>query len=142
MLSWSQHGYSLVVRQMKGRIAAMSWSYDTSLDRATKRHEALAGLTIADVIREIDFDEISQLHPRRVTGTHLYAGVANFTALLREADADGAENLLLQLHLFAREASRSSRAARCTFRVRAPTLWPTAPWVTRPRWPRRRSSRR
>jgi hypothetical protein len=55
---------------------------------------------------EIDFDEISQLHPRRVTGTHLYAGISNFTALLGAAEEESAEGLLLQLHLFAREATR------------------------------------
>jgi len=84
----------------------MGWSYDVALDRAKQRYEDLAELVIADVVREIDFDEISQKNPRRVTGTHLYAGIANFTNLLRETDAEGAEDLLLHLHLFAREASR------------------------------------
>lgn len=83
----------------------MSWSYETARDRAVKRYDGLADLTISDVVRELDFENISQLQPRRVTGTHLYAGVENFTALLGEADADGAEDLLLKLHLFAREAS-------------------------------------
>lgn len=84
----------------------MSWSYDTARDRAAKRYDDLAELTIADVVRETDFESISQLQPRRVAGTHLYAGVANFTTLLRVTDDDGAVDLLLKLHLFAREASR------------------------------------
>lgn len=84
----------------------MSWSYDIALSRATTRYGDLADLTIADVVRAIDFDLISQSRPRRVTGTHLYAGVANFTALLRQADEEAVEDLLLKLHLFAREASR------------------------------------
>lgn len=84
----------------------MSWSYGTALDRATTRYGDLADLTIADVVRSTDFDLISQSRPRRVIGTHLYAGIANFTALLRQADDAGSEDLLLKLHLFAREATR------------------------------------
>lgn len=84
----------------------MSWNYDEALDRAKRRYEETAELTVTDVVQEIDFDKISRLHPRRVTGTHLYADVSNFNTLLRDADAEGAENLLLRLHIFAREASK------------------------------------
>lgn len=87
----------------------MSWSYDEALDRAKRRYEETAELMVTDVVREIDFDLISRLHPRRVTGTHIYADVSNFNTLLRDADAEGAENLLLRLHLIAREASKIIR---------------------------------
>ncbi len=56
----------------------MSWSYDEALDRAKRSHEETADLTVTDVVQEIDFDLISRLHPRRVTGTHLYVDVSKF----------------------------------------------------------------
>jgi hypothetical protein len=58
----------------------MSRSYDEALDRAKRRYEETAELTISHVVQEIDFNKISRLHPRRVTETHLYVDFSKLGA--------------------------------------------------------------
>lgn len=87
----------------------MSWNYDRALERAQARYDQTASLVVTDVIREIDFDNISRTEPRRLAGTHLYADVSNFNQLLAAGDDDAAKDMLRLLHIFAREVSRIIR---------------------------------
>src|SRR4051794_39244712 len=83
----------------------MPWSYEKALERATDRYEQTEDLKITDVVREIDFDNITRTRPKRLTGAHLYSDVTNFNQQLRDADDNG-EDLLRLLHIYSREVSR------------------------------------
>jgi class 3 adenylate cyclase len=83
----------------------MSWGYASSLERVQARWEQTSDITITDVKRKIDFDQISRLRPRRVVGSHFYVDVANFNKVLRSDDIEDDEMVRL-LHVFAREASQ------------------------------------
>ena len=82
----------------------MSWDYNRTFERARTDYDQTEGLTVTDVTREIDFDNISRRHPRRVRGTHLYVEVDNFNRLLRIQE-DDPEEMLRRLHILARESS-------------------------------------
>lgn len=84
----------------------MAWTYEKAEERAATRYEQTAELAIADITREIDFDLISRTKPRRVSGTHFYLDVVNFTRQLRGELDDHGEDLLRLLHVYSREASR------------------------------------
>lgn len=81
----------------------MSWDYNKTLESARADYDQTEGFTVSDVTREIDFDNISRRHPRRICGGHLYVDVDNFNHLLRQGE-DPTE-MLRRLHIFAREAS-------------------------------------
>ncbi len=85
----------------------MAWNYQTSVGRAQDRWDATANLSVSDVVRQTDFDQIALNAPRRVTGCHLYVDVTNFNSLLRAAsgDAERAEMVRL-LHVWQREVSK------------------------------------
>src|SRR6202008_2895239 len=87
----------------------MAWTFETAQERAEDRYAQTVDLEIEDVVRKIDFDNISRTRPRRVTGTHFYVDVVNFNRQLRaQAGEDGedSEALLRMLHIFAREVSK------------------------------------
>lgn len=81
----------------------MSWDYNKTLESARADYDQTEGFTVSDVTREIDFDNISRRHPRRVRGGHLYVDVDNFNHLLRQGEDP--EEMLRRLHVFAREVS-------------------------------------
>jgi hypothetical protein len=89
----------------------MSWDYNRTFERARTDYDQTEGLTVTDVTREIDFDNISRRHPRRVRGTHLYVEVDNFNRLLRIQE-DDPEEMLRRLHILARESSTVPESAR------------------------------
>src|SRR6266496_2394082 len=83
----------------------MAWDYEKSLGRATQQWDKTESLSISDVTREFDFEQISLLEPRRVTGTHIYVDIANYNSILRSGSMHD-EDMVRLLHIFAREAAK------------------------------------
>ena len=83
----------------------MAWTFDNSLSRAQDRWDATATVTVGDVTRQMDFDNVGLLSPKRLTGAHLYADVNNFNSLIRNGTLPQQE-AVRRLHLWQREASR------------------------------------
>lgn len=86
----------------------MSWNYDTSLVRAQRKLEEVADVEVSKLNREMDFENISLKHAKKIHGAHIYIDVANFDAVVDEAfGSDGdEEELLRRQHIYARELTR------------------------------------
>lgn len=83
----------------------MVWNYERSRERAQKRWDATASVTVGDVQRETDFENIGLSSPKRLTGAHVYVDISNFNGLLRSGALDQRE-AVRRLHIWQREASR------------------------------------
>ncbi|MFJ7216948.1 hypothetical protein [Amycolatopsis sp. NPDC098790] len=84
----------------------MAWNPEDARASAQIRYDETEDLEVSEVKREIDFERIERKKPRQVTGTHFYVDVANFNQLLRAEQDDAGEEMLLLLHLCAREVTR------------------------------------
>ncbi|MEV6827779.1 hypothetical protein [Amycolatopsis sp. NPDC051102] len=84
----------------------MAWNPEDARTSAQVRYDETADLEVSEVKREIDFELIERKKPRLVTGVHSYVDVTNFNQLLREEQDDAGEEMLLLLHLYAREVTR------------------------------------
>lgn len=85
----------------------MGWSYDKSLDRIRKKFDEVRDIEVSKLTREMDFQNISLKHAKKVHGAHLYADVTNFSDVLSKAAENGDETEVLRaLHIHAREITR------------------------------------
>jgi len=91
----------------------MAWNFERSSERARARWDETASVTVGDVQRETDFQNISLVSPKRLVGAHLYADVTNFNGLLRSEALDERE-AVRRLHIWQREASRVVGALEAT----------------------------
>lgn len=83
----------------------MTWNFDSSLERAQNRWDTTEDLTVGDVVRQMDFDNIGLLSPKRLTGAQLYADISNVNNLIRNGSLSQQE-AVRRLHLWQREGSR------------------------------------
>lgn len=83
----------------------MAWNFDSSLSRAQDRWDATAAVTVGDVTRQMDFDNIGLLSPKRLTGAQIYVDISNFNGLIRSG-ALSQQEAVRRLHLWQREATR------------------------------------
>lgn len=86
----------------------MSWQYDKSLDRIKKKYEETADLEVSKLAREMDFENIGLLQPKKVQGAHLYLDVINQPEILTTVfgDADKEAEFLRRIHIYGRELTR------------------------------------
>src|SRR4051794_4633896 len=90
----------------------MGWNIDNSRARIQKVADALGDIEITDLSREMDLSNVQRRKPKRITGTHLYLGIANEQRLVAglpaPADPDAAKAPARQLHLFQRAVARTA----------------------------------
>lgn len=85
----------------------MAWSYDKSLERVQKKHDEVQDVEVSKLKREMDFQNISLKHAKKVYGAHLYVDIPNFGDVLSKAAENGDEaDVLRVLHIYARELTR------------------------------------
>jgi hypothetical protein len=85
----------------------VAWDYDRSLKRIKQKHVEVADVEVSKLAREMDFDNISLMHPKRVHGAHVYVDVPNFSDIVGKNLEDGCEpEVLRRLHLHARELTK------------------------------------
>lgn len=83
------------------------WNQDRSRERIAGKLADVQDLEISDLSKEIDFENISLLHPRRVIGAHLYFDVSNFQDILgRSLEEETEPEVLRLLEIYFREAAR------------------------------------
>ena len=83
----------------------MTWNFDSSLARAQDRWDATKDVAVGDVVRQMDFDNIGLLSPKRLIGAQLYADISNVNTLIRSGSLSQQE-AVRRLHLWQREGSR------------------------------------
>jgi hypothetical protein len=85
----------------------MGWSKDESLARCNKKYDETVGIKVTKLDREMDFDNISLLEPKRIFGAHVYVEIVNFSSIVGDKLDIGCEpDLLRRLHLHSRELTR------------------------------------
>jgi hypothetical protein len=85
----------------------MAWSYEKSLERIQRKLDEVQDVEVSKLSREMDFQNISLKHAKKVHGAQLYADITNFSDVLSKAAENGEEaEVLRALHVHAREITR------------------------------------
>jgi hypothetical protein len=83
------------------------WNHDKSLKRVQKKLDEVQDVEVSKLSREMDFQNISLKHAKKVYGAHLYVDIPNFGDVLsKAAENDDEADVIRVLHIHARELTR------------------------------------